>query len=158
MTDTTDQTKLVELLDDMPIAMLTTFGTDGPRSLPMARQEVEPSAELWFITARDTDHVRAIATEPRVALTFSSRSAWVALEGRATVVDDLAKLRELWNTFAEAWLPGGPEDDNAALIRVDVERGEYWDTPGSKLASAISFAKSKVTGEPYRSDHGTLDT
>ena len=58
----------------------------------MARQQVEPSAELWFITARDTEHVRAIATEPRVALTFSSRSAWVALEGRAAVVDDQAKL------------------------------------------------------------------
>ena len=88
----------------------------------MARQQVEPSAELWFITARDTEHVRAIATEPRVALTFSSRSAWVALEGRAAVVDDQAKLKELWNTFAEAWLPGGPEDDNATLIRVDVEQ------------------------------------
>ena len=158
MTDTSDQQKLVELLDDMPIAMMTTFGTEGPRSLPMARQQVEPSAELWFITARDTEHVRAIATEPRVALTFSSRSAWVALEGRATVVDDQARLKELWNTFAEAWLPGGPEDDNATLIRVDVESGEYWDTPGSKLASAISFAKAKVTGEPYDSDHGTLDT
>lgn len=158
MTDTSDQQKLVELLDDMPIAMMTTFGTGGPRSLPMARQQVEPSAELWFITARDTEHVRAIATEPRVALTFSSRSAWVALEGRAAVVDDQAKLKELWNTFAEAWLPGGPEDDNATLIRVDVGSGEYWDTPGSKLASAISFAKAKVTGEPYDSDHGTLDT
>ena len=158
MTDTTDQKKLVELLDDMPIAMMTTFGTEGPRSLPMARQEIEPSAELWFITARDTEHVRAIETEPRVALTFSTRSSWVALEGRATVVDDLAKLKELWNTFAEAWLPGGPEDDNSSLIRVDVERGEYWDTPGSKLASAISFAKTKLTGEPYDSDHGTLDT
>ena len=158
MTDTSDQQKLVELLDDMPIAMMTTFGTQGPRSLPMARQQVEPSAELWFITARDTEHVRAIAAEPRVALTFSSRSAWVALEGRAAVVDDQAKLKELWNTFAEAWLPGGPEDDNATLIRVDVESGEYWDTPGSKLASAISFAKAKVTGEPYDSDHGTLDT
>ena len=158
MTHTSDQQKLVELLDDMPIAMMTTFGTQGPRSLPMARQEVEPSAELWFITARDTDHVRAIATEPRVALTFSSRSAWVALEGRASVVDDQARLEELWNTFAEAWLPGGPEDDNATLIRVDVEHGEYWDTHGSKLASAISFAKAKVTGEPYDSDHGTLET
>jgi general stress protein 26 len=158
MTDTSDQQKLVELLDDMPIAMMTTFGAEGPRSLPMARQEVEPSAELWFITARDTEHVRAIATEPRVALTFSSRSAWVALEGRATVVDDQAKLAELWNTFAEAWLPGGPEDANATLIRVDVERGEYWDTPGSKLASAISFVKAKATGEPFHSDHGTLDT
>ncbi len=161
MDDTTtsrDQKKLVDLLDDLPIAMMTTFGPEGPRSLPMARQEVEPSAELWFITARDTAHVRAIADEPRVALTFSSRSSWVAIEGRAAVVDDQAQLEKLWNTFAEAWLPGGPEDDNATLIRVDVERGEYWDTPGSKLASALSFAKTKVTGEPYRSDHGTLDT
>lgn len=158
MTDTTDQKKLVDLLDDMPIAMMTTFGAEGPRSLPMARQEAEPTAELWFITARDTEHVRAIATEPRVALTFSSRSTWVALEGRAAVVDDTAKLQELWNTFAEAWLPGGPEDDNATLIRVDVERGEYWDTPGSRLASALSFAKAKVTGETYDSEHGTLDT
>ena len=58
MTDTSYQHRLVELLDDMPIAMMTTFGTEGPRSLPMARQEVEPSAELWFITARDTAHVR----------------------------------------------------------------------------------------------------
>ena len=158
MTDTTDQKKLADLLDDLPIAMMTTFGPEGPRSLPMARQEVEPSAELWFITARDTEHVRAIASEPRVALTFSSRSTWVALEGRAAVVDDEAKLKELWNTFAEAWLPGGPEDANASLIRVDVERGEYWDTPGSTLASALSFAKSKVTGEPLHNDHGTLDT
>ena len=54
MTD--DAKKLVDLLGDLPIAMLTTFGTDGPRSIPMARQEVEPTAELWFISARDTAH------------------------------------------------------------------------------------------------------
>jgi general stress protein 26 len=158
MTDHGDQKKLVDLLDDMPIAMMTTYGADGARSVPMARQEVEPSAELWFISARDTAHTRAIVQNPAVSLTFSARDAWVAVTGRASVVDDDAKLKELWNTFAEAWLPGGPEDDNASLIRVDVERGEYWDTPGSKLASAISFAKSRVTGEPYQSDHGTLDT
>ena len=64
MTDTDDRQKLVELMRDMPIAMLTTLGSTGPRSVPMARQEVEPDAELWFITARDTDHVRAIAAGP----------------------------------------------------------------------------------------------
>ena len=36
-----DQQKLVELINDIPIAMMTTFGADGPRSLPMARQEAE---------------------------------------------------------------------------------------------------------------------
>jgi general stress protein 26 len=153
-----DPQKLVELMQDMPVAMMTTFGLGGPRSLPMARQEVEPGPELWFITARDTAHVRAIGQEPRVSLTFSSRDAWVAITGRAEVVDDEAKLKELWNSFAEAWLPEGPEDDNAALIRVDVERGEYWDTPGGTVASLISFAKAKLTGDTYDAEHGTVGT
>jgi general stress protein 26 len=157
MTDTDDRQKLVELLSDMPIAMLTTLGPDGPRSVPMARQEVEPDAELWFITARDTDHVRAVQQEPRVVLTFSSRDAWVAATGRAQVVDDDAKLAELWNTFAEAWLPGGPEDPQAVLLRVDVEQAEYWDTPGGKIASLISFAKTRLTGDTYDAEHGRVD-
>jgi general stress protein 26 len=157
MTETGAQKKLVALMDDMPIAMLTTYGAEGARSVPMARQEVEPSAELWFISARDTAHTRAIQHNPAVALTFSARDAWVALTGTASVVDDDAKLKELWNTFAEAWLPGGPEDPNAVLIRVAVVHGEYWDTPGGKVASLLSFAKTKLTGDTYDAEHGAVD-
>ncbi len=156
MTETQDQQKLVELMQDMPIAMMTTFGPGGPRSVPMARQDVEPSADMWFITARDTAHVRDIESDPRVAITFSARDAWVAMTGRARVVDDREKLGELWNTFAEAWLPGGPEDPNATLIHVDVERAEYWDSPGGKVASLVSFVKTKVTGNTYDTEHGTV--
>jgi general stress protein 26 len=151
-----EQQKLIELMKDMSIGMMTTYGSGGPRSVPMARQEVEPSAELWFITARDTAHVDDIRADPQVSVTFSSRDSWVALTGRAQVVDDQAKLEELWNTFAEAWLPGGPEDPNAALIKVDIERGEYWDSPGSTVASLVSFAKAKLTGSTLDTDHGTV--
>ena len=158
MTDNGDQKKLVELIGDIPIAMLTTYGAEGPRSLPMARQEVEPSAELWFISARDTAHTRAIQQNPAVVLTFSARDSWVALTGTAAVVDDEAKLKELWNTFAEAWLPEGPEDANATLLRVDVEHGEYWDTPGGKIASLVSFAKTKLGGDTFDAEHGTVTT
>lgn len=156
MTEDDDTSKLIDLLEDQHIGMLTTFGAEGPRSLPMARQEVEPNAELWFISARDTAHTRAIESEPRVALTFSSSGAWVALTGRASVIDDDAKLKELWNTFAEAWLPGGPEDPNAVLIKVDVTEGEYWDSPGGKVSSLIGFARTKLTGEAYEGEHGTV--
>ena len=89
-----DTKKLVDLLDDMPIGMLTTFGPEGPRSIPMARQEVEPSAELWFITVKDSAHSRAIASDPRVSLTFTARDSWVAVYGRATLVDDLPRLAQ----------------------------------------------------------------
>jgi general stress protein 26 len=145
--------RLVELMRDMPIAMLTTFGGSGIRSVPMARQEVEPGAELWFIADRTGRHVADIQGEPRVALTFSARDAWVALTGRAGVVEDRAKLEELWNTFAEAWLPGGPDNPDAVLLRVDVEEAEYWDTPGGKVASLISFAKTRLTGDTYDAEH-----
>ena len=153
-----DRAKLIELMDGMYIAMFTTTSDDGTlQSVPMARQEVEPSGELWFISARDTKHVSDIAARPEVGLTFSSSDSWVSIHGTATVVDDKAKLEELWNTFAEAWLPGGPEDPNATLIRVDVAGGEYWDTPGGRVASLLSFAKTKLTGETYDADHGTAD-
>jgi general stress protein 26 len=158
MTDDDDRGHLLELMSDLYVAMLTTTREDGTlQAIPMARQEVEASAELWFITARDTEHVRNLQARPQVGLTFSSRDAWVGAHGRATLVDDEAKLKELWNTFAEAWLPGGPEDDNAALIRVDLEGGEYWDTPGGRLASLISFAKVKLTGDTFDADHGSAD-
>lgn len=149
--------KLVALMNDMPIGMMTTYGPRGPHSFPMARQQVEPTAELWFITARDTRHVRDLATSQQVSVTFSSRDAWVAITGRAELVDDQAKLEELWNTFADAWMPEGPEDPNAVLLRLDVEQAEYWDTPGGKVASLVSFAKAKLTGETFDADHGTVD-
>ena len=157
-TDSEDQAKLVDLMSDMYIAMFTTTSEDGTlEAVPMARQEVEASGDLWFISARDTRHVANIAARPQVGLTFSSRDAWVSIRGTAEVVDDKAKLEELWNTFAEAWLPGGPEDPNATLIRVDAAGGEYWDTPGGRVASLLSFAKTKLTGETYDADHGTAD-
>ena len=151
-----DAEKFAELVKDIPIAMMTTYGDDGPRSLPMAREEIDAGSELWFITARDTRHVRDVRQEPRVSLTFSSRDSWVAAAGRASVVDDRAKLEELWNHFAEAWLPGGPDDPNATLLRVDVDEVEYWDTPGGKVASLLSFAKVKLTGDTYDAEHGTV--
>ena len=157
MSETNDQKKLLEVIGGIPIAMLTTFGPDGPRSVPMARQEVDPSAELWFITARDTAHVRAIGVEPRVSLTFAARDAWAAAYGTAAVVEDLDRLTHYWNTFAEAWLPEGPDHPNATLLRVDLERGEYWDSPGGRIASLLSFAKTRLTGETYDAEHRSIE-
>ena len=156
-TETGETQKVHDLIQKTRLAMLTSVGPDGRlMSKPMATQDVEFDGDVWFITARDTAHTRAVDAEPRVALTFSSRDAWVALTGRARVVDDTAKLKELWNTFAEAWLPGGPESPEAVLLHVEVEQAEYWDTPGGKIASLVSFAKTRLTGDTYDAEHGSV--
>ena len=73
------------------------------------------------------------------------------------MVEDDAKLeKELWNTFAEAWLPGrpgGPErraDQGSTSTRGSLGR------PGGKVASLLSFAKTKLTGDTYDTDHGVV--
>jgi general stress protein 26 len=73
----------------------------------------------------------------------------VSLTGHAVLIDDLEKKRELWNPVVGAWFPGGPEDPDVVLLRVEAASAEYWDSPGGRLASVISFAKAKITGQAY---------
>ena len=151
MTDAdADARKVSELAKDIRIAMLTTLDADGRFiSRPMAQQEVEFDGDLWFFAEGDSREVAQITADPRVGVTLSSDSTWISIAGSAAVVDDSAKAHELWNSWVEAWLPQGPDDPNVILIKVSAESAEYWDTPGGRVASVISFAKSKLTGETY---------
>ena len=151
MTETSSSvTKLAELARDIRIGMLTTVGPDGHFvSRPMAQQEVEFDGDLWFFAERDSRKVAHIAADPHVSVTLTSTDSWISLDGEAEIVVDRAKAKELWNTWVEAWMPQGPEDPNVVLIKVSGHSAEYWDSPGGRIASVVSFVKAKVTGERY---------
>ena len=149
-TAATEVTKVAELARDIRIAMLTTMDDDGHHiSRPMAQQEIEFDGDLWFFAERDSRKVGHIRSNPEVGVTLTSNDTWISIEGEAEIVDDRAKNRELWNAWVGAWFTGGPEDPNVVLIKVHAHGAEYWDTPGGRIASVISFVKAKVTGKPY---------
>ena len=142
--------KSPSLAKDIRIGMLTTVDSDGHFvSRPMAQQEVEFDGDLWFFAERDSRKVAHIAANPHVGLTLTSSDTWISIDGEAEIVDDNAKARELWNTWVEAWMPQGPDDPSIVLIKLNGHSAEYWDTPGGRVASVISFVKAKVTGERY---------
>src|SRR6476659_6731224 len=147
MTDTdSDVTKVAKLTKDIRIGMMTTIGPDGHLvSRPMAQQEVEFDGDLWFFAERGSRKVAHIAANPHVGLTLTSGDTWISIDGEAEIVDDNAKARELWNTWVEAWMPQGPDDPSIVLIKLNGHSAEYWDTPGGRVASVISFVKAKVT-------------
>ena len=151
MTETADPAaKVAELAKDIQIGMLTTVDEQGHFvSRPMAQQEVEFDGDLWFFAERDSRKIRHIAANPHVGVTLSSGATWISLNGTAEIVTDTAKARELWNTVVEAWMPQGPEDPSVVLIKFNADTAEYWDTPGGRIASVLSFVKAKATGEPY---------
>lgn len=150
---------LAELAKDIRIGMLTTMDENGqPVSRPMAQQEVEFDGDLWFFAERDSRKVAHIRSDPRVNVTLASGSTWISIRGTAVVVDDNTKANDLWNQWVEAWLPQGPSDPSVVLLKVSAEGAEYWDTPGGKVASALSFVKAKVTGQRYEGgDHDKVE-
>lgn len=148
--NSTDVAKLAELARDIKIAMFTTVDSEGHFvSRPMSQQQIEADGDLWFFTERTSSVVGQIAMNAHVGITLSSSDTWISIDGEAELVEDNAKAKDLWNTFAEAWLPQGPEDPSVVLIKVNGHSAEYWDTPGGKVASLMSFVKTKVTGERY---------
>lgn len=150
--------KVRKLIKDSRIAMLSTIDEQGRIvSLPMATQDVEPDSDLWFIAERSSDKVANIRRDPRVNVSYSSSDSWVSVAGTAEVVDDPEKLKELWNTFTDAWMEGGPENPENILIKVSADTAEYWDSPGSKVTQVVNLLKAKVTGERFEGDNRTVD-
>lgn len=154
-----DQTEKVhDLIKKTRIAMLTSSEADGRLiSKPMATQDVEFDGDVWFIAERSSQKVRNITARPQVNVAYAGGSSWVSLSGTASVVDDAAKLAELWNMFTDAWMEGGPENPDNVLIKVDASSAEYWDTPGSKVTQVLNLVKAKVTGERYEADNEQVD-
>jgi general stress protein 26 len=150
MADSDQTKKVADLARDIRIGMLTTVDAEGHFvSRPMAQQEVEFDGDLWFFAERESRKVRHLASNPRASVTLTSNDAWISLSGTARVVEDEAKAKQLWNSWVEAWLPQGPSDPSVVLVKFEGETAEYWDTPGGRVASVLSFAKAKLTGKRY---------
>jgi len=84
----------------------------------------------------------------------------VAVSGRATLVTDKAKIKELWHEMLKAWFPEGIDDLNIALVKVNPDGAEFWDSPSSSMVQLFGMAKAMVTGEPYRpgpGEHGKIN-
>jgi pyridoxamine 5'-phosphate oxidase like protein len=63
---------------------------------------------------------------------------------------EYATSNQLVCSEAQRIAPGTPRLGSCrGSSEVDGDGAEYWDTPGGRVATMISFAKAKVTGQPY---------
>ena len=148
----TDIEKLHDLIHGIRFAMLTTIDDEGfLHSRPMATQKAEFDGDLWFFTGAGSPKVGEVQRDERVNLSYADPDGnrYVSLSGTAQLVRDPVKAKELWNPALKAWFPEGLDDPNLALLRVRVEKAEYWDAPSSKMVQLVGFVKAIATGKPY---------
>lgn len=154
-----DPREIVEkIMKDTRIAVLTYTDAQGRLvSTPMGTQDFEDASVVWFITGLDTDKVEAIRANPQVNVSYSSDDGWVSYSGTATPSKDKAKLDELWDASASAFMHTEKDDPRSGLLEVHGQTAEYWSSDGA-VKTALEFAKGLVSkgDEPDMGDNDTI--
>lgn len=153
--------RLDELIKGIKVGMLTTADTDGTlRSRPMATQQVEFDGDLWFFTNVDTAKTNEVEHDRRVNVSYAdpSDNRYISVSGSAQLIRDKSKAKEVWSPIYKAWFPKGLDDPNIALLKVQVEKAEYWDAPSSTIVQIAGFVKALATGGQYQGgEHEKID-
>ena len=146
-----DLAPLRSMLKSLPIAMFNTVAHDGSVvSRPLQVLEFDDEGVLWFATGLDTDKAAEIRARPHIGLSFADHHAnsFVSVSGPARLVQDREKIDALWSPPMSIFFPQGKDDPNLTLVRVEVERAEYWNGPGTLVGKLIYMAAAALTGNP----------
>ncbi len=135
-----------ELMEKMPICMLTTWDGNDLHSRPMDARPGRKENQIYFLTDvrqhKDDDIVRF----PKLNIGFSDSGdqKFVSLSGRAEVSNDRAKIKELWEPTAKAWWDSA-DNPNIRVLKVTPVEAQYWDGPG-RVVSMVKMMVAAATG------------
>jgi general stress protein 26 len=137
-----------DIIEKVGVGMLTTRFAGGLRARPLEARPDRAAGLIWFVTDARSHKEDEIAAHPDVGLVFihAREKAYLSITGRADVLDDHAKAREIWNKTDDAWW-SGPDDPHVRVLRIEPVVAELWDGPASKAVAAFEFAKARLTGE-----------
>ncbi|WP_281991881.1 pyridoxamine 5'-phosphate oxidase family protein [Sulfitobacter geojensis] len=149
--------EFLDRLEDTRVGMLSA---GSARAVPMSHyfDDDDPSATLWFITAKQTDLSKAAGagTPGTFIVSSTDESLHARVEGTLSVSNDPAKLDDIWNKVAEAWFEGGKQDPDIQLLRFDPREAEVWLTGGS-LKFLYEIAKAQLTDStPDVGEHAVI--
>jgi general stress protein 26 len=137
-----------EVIEKAGICMMVTHFAAGLRARPVEARPDRDNEVIWFLTEARGLKDDEIEADPNVCLTFvyPKEKVYLSVTGKAFVRRDPERAEALWNAEQQVWWPGGPEDPNLLVMRVEPERAEMWDGPASSAVAAFEFAKARLSG------------
>jgi general stress protein 26 len=149
MNDKDSIDRVWDIIEKVSVCMLTTQFVGGLRARPLEARPDRNGGSIFFVTDIHSSKEDEIETAPDVGLVFidSSSKAYLSITGRACVMRDVEKTKEVWRKTDGVWWPGGPSDPDVCLLRIEPLTAELWDGPASAAATAFEFAKARLTGE-----------
>jgi general stress protein 26 len=155
-----DLRKLAELIDGIEVAMLTTRAADGSMvSRPLQTLKLDANGELIFFTAASSHKVAELTDDHGVNLAYAhpGEHRYVSVRGRARMDRDADTIDELWSPAQKVFFPGGKDDPNLMVLRVQVRDASYWEA-GNFVERALDLARGMINDAPGDiGEHGHLE-
>lgn len=155
----TDTHKIKQTLWDKmaqsPFLMVGLTGT-GQHSEPLTAQLDRDQVDtLFFFVGKDN----RLAGGGSAMAQFVSKGHdfFACLAGEIRQDNDRALIDKLWNNQVEAWFPGGKDDPNLALIRLDIASAELWETDIS-LTGRLKMLFGGTIKSNEDSSHAVVET
>ena len=139
MTEQNRIARVWDIIEKTRVGMLTTQFNGGLRARPLEARADRDAGVIWFVTdvrgAKDDE----IGAAHDIGLVFIDEAdhAYLSITGRAFVTRDPAQTKTIWEKTDDAWFPGGPDDPNVRLLRIEPNTAELWD--GLSSAAGVTF-------------------
>ena len=104
-------------------------------AVPMTAQlDKDANSAIWFFTSRDNH----LAQMGPATCTFAGKDHELFARFEGTLVEEKSRERldKQWSNFVEAWFPGGKDDPNLLMLRMDLGQAEIWNGDQSLLTTA----------------------
>ncbi len=137
--------KFWHALDDSPFVMLA-LDADPDGAAPMTTQLDEHARHaIWFFTSRGGHLARGGAA----TATFASKGHDTFARFAGTLVEETSRERldKQWSNFVEAWFPGGKNDPNLLMLRMDLGDATIWSGELGVLGTAKMALGMNVADE-----------
>lgn len=150
--------RVIELMRGERFVMLSSVTADGKIvSHPMTPLDVTAEADTWFITSSTSGLYETFVEGAEVNLSFAETGSWLSVSGRIRVVDDRAKLEDLWNDRIGVYFEDGIDDPTVRLLRVDGESAQFWGSPGGRAGALLDLVAARLKGERPSGTSGTTE-
>ena len=158
-----DVAELAERIKGIRFAMVTLPDAVGDiHGRPLTVQDVDFDGTFWFLVSKSAEWTSAAGAgiAANVALDDAKDGRWISVSGAATLVEDRARIQEMWSPLYEAWFDG-PDDPDLVLLRVESNSADYWDADANRIVRLARLVRAAVSGGGEgddTGDRGTLHT
>ena len=143
--------KFKKLVNEINVCMFITNNANGngfDHTRPMYTIEVEDNGTLWFFTDIRSIKVEEVSKDQTAHLVYShpGKESFLDVWGKAEIVTDKQQIKDKWTPMIKAWFPGGIDDPNISLLKVQPNNLYYWDAEAGRMISLLKIIAGAITG------------